>query len=434
MATRSSYLHLALGLMLAIPACTGLNVVQKVSDSSSGGGSSGAGGSGHGGASGVGGAPAQDGLPCDVAKVLADACLGCHGNPLAGGAPMPLVTYDDLNAVSPKGGNYASRSLVRMKDAAAPMPPLPAPAVSATDIATFESWVTASLPKGECNPTGSGGGSSSSSSSSGAGGAPPQTGLPCDVAEVFGSCVGCHKSPPSGGATMPLVTYADLTAASPKGGTYASRSVIRMADLASPMPPQPAAAMSAAQIAAVQAWISAGQPMGTCEVGGSDGGVVQSPYDTPDTCTRAITWAGGEQDWGNYPKTAMHPGEKCLDCHAHPGNYNLPDNGPSMWFGGTVYPTAHELEECFGVDGQQTGATVEITDANGQVVSAKVGVSGNFYLRKGANVPPIVFPIHAKVLAGGKTRAMSQEVQHGDCNVCHTLHGDQNAPGRIMLP
>src|SRR5262249_34382137 len=34
-------------------------------------------------------------LPCDVAAVLAP-CLSCHGNPPSGGAPMSLVTYNDL--------------------------------------------------------------------------------------------------------------------------------------------------------------------------------------------------------------------------------------------------------------------------------------------------------------------------------------------------
>ena len=38
------------------------------------------------------------------------------------------------------------------------------------------------------------------------------------------------------------------------------------------------------------------------------------------------------------------------------------------------------------------------------------------------------------VLANGKVRAMAQAVSSGDCNACHTLHGAQNAPGRIMAP
>ena len=266
-------------------------------------------------------------------------------------------------------------------------------------------------------------------SSSGGGGTAAGSGLPCDVATVLGDCTGCHTSPPVGGAPMPLLSYADLTAPSPKGGTYADRSLVRMKDMGAPMPP--GAAEPAASVATFEAWVTSGMPMGSC--GGADGGG-PNPYDTPDVCTSNITWAGGQQDWGNYPATAMHPGDKCIDCHTHPGNYGLPDNGPSLWFGGTVYPTAHEFDECFGINGKQDPMTVEITDANNQVVTVSVGVSGNFYKRKGSATTPIAFPIKAKVIAGGKTRAMSQAVATGDCNSCHTIHGASDAPGRIMAP
>ncbi len=389
---------------------------------------SGAGGAGAGGSMGAGGAPPLTGIPCDVVSVLGD-CVGCHTSPPVGGAPMPLLSYADLAAASPKGGTYADRALLRMEDAVAPMPPAPAPLETPANIATFQMWITHGLPMGACG--GGGGSAASSSASTGAGGAPPQTGIPCDVATVLGDCIGCHTSPPVAGAPMPLLSYADLAAASPKGGTYADRSLARMQDALAPMPPSPAAAESAANIAAFQAWVSGGLPMGNC--GGVDGGA-PNPYDTPDVCTSNIDWAGGEGDWGNYPKSAMHPGDKCIDCHTHPGNYGLPDTGPSLWFGGTVYPTAHEFDECFGINGQQAATTVEITDANNHVVTAKVGVSGDFYLRKGANVPALAYPIQAKVIAGGKTRAMSQAVATGDCNSCHTLKGTGNAPGRIMAP
>ena len=377
---------------------------------------------------GAGGAPPQTGIPCDVATVLGD-CIGCHTSPPVAGAPMPLLSYADLTAASPKGGTYADRSLARIQSAASPMPPSPAPMESPANVTTIQNWITNGFPMGACG--GGGGSAASSSASTGAGGAPPQTGLPCDVATILGDCIGCHMSPPVGGAPMPLLSYADLAAASPKGGTYADRSLARMQDALAPMPPSPAAAESAANIAAFQAWVSGGLPMGNC--GGVDGGA-PNPYDTPDVCTSNIYWAGGEGDWGNYPKSAMHPGDKCIDCHTHPGNYGLPDTGPSLWFGGTVYPTAHEFDECFGINGQQAATTVEITDANNHVVTAKVGVSGDFYLRKGANVPALAYPIQAKVIAGGKTRAMSQAVATGDCNSCHTLKGTGNAPGRIMAP
>jgi hypothetical protein len=387
------------------------------------------GGSG-GGTGGSGGTTTQPstGLPCDIASTLQSYCVSCHAATPTGGAPMPLVTWDNLAATSPKGGTYGERSVLRMKDAAALMPP--SGGVPAGEISGFEAWVTAGMAKGTCGGTGGTGGTGGSTG--GTGGAGPATGIPCDVADVLKACTGCHHNPPSGGATMSLVTYDDLMATSPKGGTYADRCLVRMQDAAKPMPPSPTPMVSAAGIATFQAWATGGYAKGDCGTGGAGGG--GDPYNTPDTCTSGVTWAGGEEDWGQYPKEGMHPGEACIDCHNNPGKYGLQDNGPGMWIGGTVYPTAHELKECLGIDGTQQTVDVEVTDANGQVVTLQANMTGNFYLRKGPGVPPIVYPITAKVVSGGNTRAMSKAVSTGDCNSCHTLKGANDAPGRIMAP
>ena len=63
---------------------------------------------------------------------------------------MPLVTYDDLLAPGMGGVPIAQRALVRMTTAAMPMPPAPAEPVAASEIATFQAWVDASLPPGTC--------------------------------------------------------------------------------------------------------------------------------------------------------------------------------------------------------------------------------------------------------------------------------------------
>ena len=385
------------------------------------------GGTGGSGGSGSTTTDVATGLPCDVAATLQTYCVSCHGSSPKYGAPMPLVTYADLSATSPKGGSYAERSLARMKDAAAPMPP--GGGVPAGEVSGFEAWVTAGIPMGTCGGTGGTGGTGGSTG--GTGGVGPATGIPCDVADVLKQCTGCHHNPPSGGAKMSLVSYDDLMTASPKGGNYADRSLIRMQDAASPMPPSPSPMVSAAGIAVFQAWQSAGYPMGDCGAGGAGGG---DPYGTPETCTSGVTWAGGEEDWGQYPKDGMHPGMPCIDCHANPGKYGVQDNGPGMWIGGTVYPTAHEYDQCLGVDGYAEQVKVEVTDANGQVVSLQANATGNFYLRKGPGVPAIVYPITAKVVSPNGTRAMSKAVQTGDCNTCHTLKGTNDAPGRIMAP
>ena len=117
----------------------------------------------------------------------------------------------------------------------------------------------------------------------------------------------------------------------------------------------------------------------------------------------------------------MNPGEACLACH---------DGGqaPSFGIGGTVYPTAHEPDLCYGADGAN-GATVVITDADGNEIPLSPTSTGNIVYGS-----PINAPYHAKVVFMGRERAMSAAQTSGDCNGCHTQNGAMNAPGRILLP
>lgn len=89
------------------------------------------------------------GLPCDVIAAL-QSCTTCHGSTPAGGAPMPLVTFEDLAATSP---GYApalmiDRAIARMGDAQRPMPPSgPAPQA---DIDVLQNWRNAGMPGTGC--------------------------------------------------------------------------------------------------------------------------------------------------------------------------------------------------------------------------------------------------------------------------------------------
>ncbi|HHH29837.1 MAG TPA: hypothetical protein ENK57_16035, partial [Polyangiaceae bacterium] len=82
-----------------------------------------------------------EGLPCDVVDVLAQECVACHADPPTAGAPVTLLTYDDLlaPAASDPSKTLAEVSLERMKDTVAPMPPGLGPSDEA--IAVFEAWV-----------------------------------------------------------------------------------------------------------------------------------------------------------------------------------------------------------------------------------------------------------------------------------------------------
>jgi hypothetical protein len=65
------------------------------------------------------------GLPCDVAAVLAAKCQSCHRSPSIGGAPMPLLSVQDLQrpAVTQPSLKVHELALMRINDAARPMPP-----------------------------------------------------------------------------------------------------------------------------------------------------------------------------------------------------------------------------------------------------------------------------------------------------------------------
>jgi len=262
----------------------------------------------------------------------------------------------------------------------------------------------------------------------GAGGSTVTTaasGMPCDVQAVFASrCVSCHSSPPVGGAPMALVTYANLTAPDPSDPTktVAEAAVARMGDSARPMPPLPGSPAAATQITTVSSWIAAGYPMGTCDGGGADGGAggagdAGDPYGMPPTCTSGTTYAGGEGS------SVMDPGQACISCHASSGG-----EAPRFGIAGTIYPTAHEPDLCYGADGRN-GAQVVVTDANGKIITLTPNAAGNFYYSGS-----VTTPIRAKVTYMGRERIMSAAQTTADCNGCHTQNGANSAPGRIMLP
>lgn len=92
--------------------------------------------------------PSASGLPCDVEKVMQARCTSCHGNPLR--APMTLLTRADFLAASrvDPSVSVGARVVVRMADAARPMPPGSAPSVPLSEQATVLAWVEMGMPLG----------------------------------------------------------------------------------------------------------------------------------------------------------------------------------------------------------------------------------------------------------------------------------------------
>ena len=91
------------------------------------------------------------GLPCEVSKLLAARCNGCHGQPPAY-APMALVSYADLTAPSAvvPTQKIAERTLARMQSPKDPMPPGPTATVPASELVPLQTWLAAGTPMVTC--------------------------------------------------------------------------------------------------------------------------------------------------------------------------------------------------------------------------------------------------------------------------------------------
>lgn len=129
--------------------------------------------------------------------------------------------------------------------------------------------------------------------------APAPEPLPCAVQAALSSCTECHGIAPRYGAPMSLTNVADLKAPSrvDASQTVIQRVLARVNDDATPMPPAPRARLSMEKLAALQQWVTDGEPAatGSCEEpvppplgaagsGGDSGYVPPENYPKPDDC------------------------------------------------------------------------------------------------------------------------------------------------------
>lgn len=244
--------------------------------------------------------------------------------------------------------------------------------------------------------------------------------LPCEVADVVVRyCITCH-------GTVPTIDAHSLLSAADFRNTSEvdpARSVgviaverMRLTD-GDRMPPPPAAAVPESEIAAVEAWVAAGMPSGTCGV--------NDPFDVPPICTSGVTSRVREG-------TTMTPGLPCISCHTRNRVWEA-----AYSLAGTVYPTAHEPDDCNAA--LPDVITIEVTDATGRVVTMTPNSVGNFY-----SSTAVTFPITARAISSRGAYEMTTPVRSGDCNACHTQDGTTteppaeppppSAPGRIIAP
>jgi hypothetical protein len=258
------------------------------------------------------------------------------------------------------------------------------------------------------------------------------TGIPCDVARLLAdNCTGCHGTAPSGAAKTTLLSREDLTSDF-EGQVLASVALERMRDSASPMPPD--GNLSDDRIAIFAQWVDSGMPAGDC---GSE--PAPAAGDDDDTVIATTCTSGTHWTRGTHESPLMKPGGKCIQCHTtgkttddrddddddddDEGEEGDDDLGPLFYFAGTVYPSAHDEDDCNGSDATATTKVV-LTGADGQVLTLPINAAGNFYTKE-----LLAMPVKAKVVSAAGTRTMKAPVEDGDCNGCHTATSDT---GRII--
>lgn len=258
-------------------------------------------------------------------------------------------------------------------------------------------------------------GNSGGSPSVGGGASTAKDEFPCDVQSLLATkCLLCHQVEPPG----LLLSSADFRKPSKTDPqkTVGEVALTRLqATDNTRMPPAPLEAATAAELNAMKAWVQAGAAAGSCD---HSVPTAPDPYATPVVCTSMQTWTGG-----NRESPLMRPGGACISCHKAEGE------GPIFAVSGTVFPSAHEPDDCNGI-ASALGAQVVVTEANGTVHTLTVNGAGNFYLEARS----FAYPYQAKVVLDGKERVMVEAQTSGDCNDCHTQDGREKAPGRIFLP
>lgn len=299
------------------------------------------------------------------------------------------------------------------------------------------------------------GGVASGGAASGGNCSTPPAVLPATVQSLLQArCVTCHGATPLVATIPSLIDYATLTAPSTSDPSK-TNAVVSLARMQSTndmrMPPAPGAPATAAEIAALQDFITQGYPKpgpictggaggaggssgaggtggvtgaggmagtsGTAGTGGTGGGSVMDPLAAAPKCSSGNSWTNG-----NRGSASMNPGMACISCHTSEGE------GPSFSIAGTVYPTGHEPDRCNSTVGS-AGARIVIIGADGQELTLTPNAVGNFSARNAVKLP-----YQAKVTYQGRERLMLAAQTSGDCNACHTQNGTMKAPGRITVP
>jgi len=185
------------------------------------------------------------------------------------------------------------------------------------------------------------GGASGAAGQAGVGGmVAPGGEVPCDVKQLVTTyCGTCHGATPIGGAPMPLVTLADFqkdhVVASPQSGPFKGTTMkvheivkVRLNQEMGTAPMPPGAAMPAADLATLNAWLAGGAQGGqACNGGtGGSGGIMGGTGGMAGGGTGGTV--GGMDGLTNlcdasdsYDPLVARPGETCYEFLTHGGGF-----------------------------------------------------------------------------------------------------------------
>jgi mono/diheme cytochrome c family protein len=94
-------------------------------------------------------------LPVALLSLFAERCQTCHGNPPLPTVPGSLTSYEDLArpAKTDPTRTMAEMALARIRNTAAPMPPLPGSPVPDAEARFLETWIETGMPLEGCSST-----------------------------------------------------------------------------------------------------------------------------------------------------------------------------------------------------------------------------------------------------------------------------------------
>jgi len=161
-------------------------------------------------------------------------------------------------------------------------------------------------------------------------------------------------------------------------------------------------------------------PAPNTDAGASADGGFDASMPTPTADEFGCYGTGSRWVYGNRESPFMRPGGDCIDCHI------AMREGPRYASAGSVMNYWDERLDCAGA----AGITVELTGADGTVVTATTNGAGNFWFRRA-----VTTPYTARLIGpDGSVRQMFAPQNDLDCMHCHTEMGLNGAPGRIVAP